>query len=322
MQIEQRLRQKLNRLKRRLLGEGADQTASFVMEDAAPRPAAPRPTLGMALGRGFRFGAGFLTTALVCAVAFLTLSAFASRVEPAPSTMLALAPAGHAAAAAIDAHLAASERNDLADAAFFWRSARMRRSLAFEAGVQDAFIAWSEVEADFARRGDQAPAEFRAALAGEAAPPDRRAARAALARRLEAAARAGSAAPIDPASYQSLAQRAQAAAIAHVALLAAAVRTGHFGPLTGAEEAAFFRARGAAFGWRLVLAAAANDLAPDVRARATLEIASALLFVLNGPADAWATPNHFAPLALELSEAAASLETLAGAVEPSRPRRR
>lgn len=124
----------------------------------------------------------------------------------------------------------------------------------------------------------------------------------------------------------ALARAAAADCAAHDDALRAAAIRGRFGPADRGAEAAFFRARGAAFAWSRLFAAYARDLPPEVGARfaapaaaaqhplrAAAEFEPRVLF--NAPRSGVA-PSHIERLATDMAAASAAARRLADGAQP------
>lgn len=268
----------------------------------------PRIGLRRRIRRYARMGAAFvLTLCLLAAVSVVFVAARSGIALPSPQTALEIEPGRSAALQAVERifALSADDESAVDDTRLFAPEGRARRERALQQSAEEAALSFLGVVDVI--RGSQAPAliELRALL--EAPPPlDRSRTREALSRLAAAVARG---------DVRLRAARASVAALAEERLerrtadLARHVALGRAGLLSDDSEAAFYRARGEAYAWALLLRGASADDGGQTAALAGLDRAAAYqpLFIFNAARDASALPNHLAFLALDLSEAAAAL---------------
>lgn len=328
MTPDQVLRRWVTRARRALVGPGADHAPTVLVEgaDAPARPA--RQPRGTRVGRALRFAAGFTVTLSVIGIGFAILSARLAQIHPDWSVTAEPAAGASYALAAGDATLRLLAAEDAYRDGFFLAPERRRvRLAAFQAGAASSVAAFATVLDERRRRSDPDLAAIAAELGGldfadEEAFGALISGRDALHRfadRVE-----DGRARYDPSAdvLLGLAQATQTAALANTAELAARVRSNESLRLSADAEASFYRARGEAYGWRLLLSAYGRDMPASVRARvepALSDLVAATedaadyqpLFLLNGAQQSAAVPNHLAHLAVKLTQVSAAAERLA-----------
>jgi hypothetical protein len=240
------------------------------------------------------------------------------------------APAGGSPAVAMAAGLLSLQSDDLDSGALFLPDRHRRRVSLFQDGATTTVSAFVEV---LARRRatdrdlDRAAVLLAAPRADLAAQVTQRRdeAREAL-RRFNA--RLGARGPGLERSEAALAALARAAAAtceAHEQAVREAAVRGRFGPADPGAEAAFFRARGAAFAWARLIAAYRDELPERQAARQSAAVAAAIVplaeaatfeprVLFNAPRGAVA-PNHLERMATDLAAAVAAARRLSAAAD-------
>ncbi|MGE3248779.1 MAG: hypothetical protein AB7J28_00425 [Hyphomonadaceae bacterium] len=278
------------------------------LRDAVRR--APRLGLRRRFVRWARMSIAFALTIGVIALIAAFVVAARSGVHAIDSAIaLEVEPGRSASVQAVERVFALSADDESAfdEARLFAPAAQLRRERLFQAGAEEAAIAFlGEVEV---AAGAEAPAllELRAELETDGT-LDRGRIREALSRLAAAAARG------------DVRLRAMQASLTEIALArlgarqrALSARVAESGRLftSDEDERAFYGARGEAYAWALTLRGAARDFGarfPEA-ALGALDRAGAYqpLFVMNGSRGAALVPNHLAILALDLADAEAAL---------------
>lgn len=265
-----------------------------------------------------RIAAGFLLTISLFAVIGVVFVAAQSRVRlDAPASILEAEPVRPAALQAAERLLAlrTREASQMTDQRLFAPRARAARSGHLNEAAEDAAIAFlGELAVARGARHDAVAALGEAIRTG--------APRAEIAAALRTL---GEAAALDEVRFSwrradrqrvwiLAASRLEASAQA----IAVFVQQGRDGPARAEAEAAFYRGRGEAYAWALILRGAAMDGADPAPQSALAALDRVCLyqplFLFNGPADSFVVPNHLALLALDLELAADAL--YAQAAEP------
>lgn len=337
MTPDQLLRRWATRARRAVVGPGADHEPS--VETDTPRPSPPagarRPRSGRAV-QATQFLSAFLLTLSIIAIGFALLSARLAQVRPDWSVAAQPATGASYALAAGDAALSLITAEDAyRDGFFFVPPRRKARLTAFQIGAASGIGAFAATLDERRRRSDPdlaAAAADLAALSMDAQPDmnDLFAGRESLARFSDRVA--DGRARYDPSSdgVIALALACQAAALAHTAELAAHVQHDDAMIASGSAEASFHRARGEAYAWRLLLSGYGRDMPPELLARAEPALSDLIaaaedaadyqpLFLLNGPQQSPAVPNHLAHLAVKLTQVSAAAERLAAQMRASPP---
>jgi hypothetical protein len=260
----------------------------------------------------------FLTLIFLSAVGIVFLAAQSRvRLDP-PAATFGFASAGSATLQAVEHLYAMRGRNarGMDGARVFEPGSRRFRERQFQVGAESAaFDVLREVRAGRGERN----AEF-AELRNLAFEPADAATTAAAVQRVNAAmARGRLELAWEGDVFERLLLKAAARLEDRAAEAASHTHRGRFGLAAPAVEAAFFRARGEAYGWGLILRGVARDtgagdLAELDAALAALDRAAALqpLFLFNGPRDSAILPNHLAHVALDLELASDALRKASG----------
>jgi hypothetical protein len=346
MTLDQLLRRWATRARRAVVGPGADHDPIAVVEPAsstAPDPGArdrasvppTGPSLRSRMAQGAQFASAFVLTLSLIAIGFALLSARLAMVEPdwsvaaEPSSAVPYSIAAGAAALNL-----VSADDAYKDGFFIMPGRRQARLRAFQIGAASAVGAFATSRDERRPRSDPDLAAAAGELASLALDDDLEmgdliAGREALARFGDRAGDGRARFAATPEGMSALALACQTAALAHTAELASRVQSGRSWLIDADAEASFYRARGNAYGWRLVLSAFGRDMASNALARAEPEWSELVaatedaasyqpLFVLNGPQQSSAAPNHLAELTVKLTRVSAAAEQLANKIR-SRP---
>jgi hypothetical protein len=282
--------------------------------------------------RWWRTAVGFAVTVIALGGAYVVFVATQGGVRAALDAPRAAAPGGGSQAVAEAAALLSLRADDLDSGALFLPDRHRRRIELFKEGAAEAVSAFVEV---VARRRppdsdlDTAAKLLSAPAAEQTVAPAVRndAAREAL-RRFNARVGAARGRPAER-SAKMLAAMARAAAAtcaAHEQAVREAAVLGRFGPADPGAEAAFFRARGAAYAWTRLLTAYGEELPTAIGTPLKPALAEALnplgvaaTFeprVLFGASPGGVAPNHLERMATDLAAAAAAAKRLDSAAEP------
>jgi len=279
------------------------------------------------LAKAAQFASAFLVTLSAIAIGFALLSARLSQVRPDWSVAAAPVDGGPSSFAAADAALGVIAADDAYRDGFFIAPARRRARLAaFQVGAAAAVGAFAAALDERRRRSDPdlalAAGELSAlALDGGLDMESLAAGRDALKRFADRAADRRVRFEPSGDGLIGIVLACQTAALAHATDLAAEGQHGRAWPISMEAEASFYRARGEAFAWRLLLSAYVRDLPVDQRARvepalsrlvAAAEDAANFqpLFLISGAPGAAAAPNHLAILGRKLVQMSARAEQL------------
>lgn len=342
MTPDQLFRRLVTRARRAVVGPGADHEPTVELDAPRPplsaataRPSSGRPPRGRA-AQAAQFASAFVITLSLIAIGFALLSARLAQVRPDWSVAAQPATGASYALSAGDAALSLVTAEDAyRDGFFFVPPRRKARLTAFQVGAASSVGAFAATLDERRRRSDPdlaATAGELGALSTEAVPDmnDLFAGRESLARFSDRVT--DGRARYDPSAdgVVALALASQAAALAHTAELAAHVQ--HDGAIvaSASAEASFHRARGEAYGWRLLLSGYGRDMPPELLARAEPALSDLIaaaedaadyepLFLLNGPQQSPAVPNHLAHLAVKLTQVSAAAERLAAQMRATQP---
>ncbi|MEJ0022702.1 MAG: hypothetical protein WDN76_04145 [Alphaproteobacteria bacterium] len=274
--------------------------------------------------RWIKTGAAFVLTLSVIAAAYLLFVATQGRVAANVDAPLPAAPENGAVSIAAAAELLSLPKDALRSGALFLPNRYERRASLFQEGAADAVAGFVETVARRRARDrdlDAAATLLAAPLIEAPEPADRYASAREALRRYNA--RATAAKPAVDLSRPALAAAARAAAAAceaHERAVRAAAVAGRFGPAGPDAEAAFFRARGEAFGWARLLSAYEQDLsvklseplhaALDEARRPLVESAEFEPRVLFNAKPGGIAPNHLERMATDLAAAVAAARRL------------
>lgn len=274
----------------------------------------------------------FAVTVLALGGAYFVFVGTQGGVSAALDAPQTVAPSGGSPAIAEAAALLALRADDLDSGALFLPDRHRNRIDLFKEGAAEAVTAFVEV---VARRRppdrdlDEAAKLLSAPAAEQTVAPAQRvdAARDAL-RRFNARIGAGDRGRPAERSAKMLAAMARAAAAtcaAHEQAVREAAVLSRFGPAAPGAEAAFFRARGAAYAWARLLTAYGEELPETVRDTLTPAVADALIplsvaatfepRVLFGASPGGVAPNHLERMATDMAAAAAAAKRLDSAAE-------
>ncbi|MGE0829556.1 MAG: hypothetical protein AB7O04_09415 [Hyphomonadaceae bacterium] len=270
------------------------------------------------LARAARMAAAFvLTLALLGAAALVFVAAQSRAPLDRPSKLIEAEEGRSEALQAVERIFAlrrqGAERMD--DARLFAPDQRRARIAALHAGAEGAAFAYLRALRVRSGGRDTAVSELRRLLESET--PSAARLGEAVSRLNAAVARERVRLSLDESAYRRTTALAADALDALADDLAAAAQAGRPGFARPQTDELFHRARGAAFGWALILRGAALDAEADQTtlqaalqpALAALDRAAldAPLFLFNGPRGSATAPNHLAPLALDLALAARDL---------------
>lgn len=330
MTPNQQLRRWVMRARRAFVGPGADHEPMVEVEAGSAASIPPRARRVKRQSKITQFASAFLLTVSLIAIVVAVGSARLAEIRPDWSPAAEPTTGAPYAIAAAGAALSLVRAEDAyRDGLSLMPGRRKARMRAFQIGAASAVAAFATVTDERRRRSDPDLAAAAAELSALAAEPDAdfsdlQAGRDALARFGDRIANGRARFDPGPEGLAGLALACQAAAIAHTAELAGIVQHGGAWIATADGEASFFRARGEVYGWRLVLSAYGRDMTPEARARAEPALSELIaasedaanyqpLFLLNGPQQSAAAPNHLAHLAVKLTLVSAAAERLADA---------
>jgi hypothetical protein len=281
--------------------------------------------------RWARTAIAFAITMVVAGGAYVLFVATQGGVNVDLNAPGAEAPRGGSPSVAEAATLLTLRADDFDSGALFLPDRHRRRVALFQEGASETVASFVEVVARRRARDKDLDAAAALLIAPQAELPAARVTRGEQARAalVRFNARVGERGPPMERSAKTLAAMARAAAATcaaqEQAVREAAVR-GRFGPADPGAEAAFFRARGAAYAWARLLALYGGELPAKVGAPLAPALEEALHplrvaaefepRVLFSASPGGVAPNHLERLATDLAAAVAAARRLDNAAEP------